>query len=84
MLNTQTHTSERRCCVPCGTQGSGGGNLGIVTSFTVRPVAAPDVVTVVSYAWPLSALPRALHWFQVCYSSGPIWFAFDTGQHLLI
>ena len=45
-------------------QGGGGGNFGIFTSFTVRPVSVPATVTVVTVQWPASAYAAAIQWYQ--------------------
>lgn len=45
-------------------QGGGGGNFGIVTSFTVRPIKLPQVVTLVTAQWPGSAYEAAMRWYM--------------------
>lgn len=44
-------------------KGGGGGNFGIVTSFTVRPIKLAPVVTLVSGRWPGSTYEAALRWY---------------------
>lgn len=45
-------------------QGGGGGNFGIVTSFTVKPITLPKVVTVVNVQWPASTYEAAMRWYM--------------------
>lgn len=45
-------------------QGGGGGNFGIFTSFTVKPVPVPASVIVITVQWPASSYAAAIQWYQ--------------------